>query len=264
MLAAADLARLAAQRRVLIKDEPAATVEVLGDGADAVVRKTYRNRGLRWLQTLWRRSRAQREHDHLAAIVASGVPCLVPVGWAETRRLGGVADSTLLTRFLPDSQPLKQVLRASPAAATRVARAHLATAMGALVAALHHRGFLWGTPMPRNAIVVGDPVAARLVVCDTPACIDLRRDLHGRRLARIDLFLAAFSPSRRREWSATERWRWLLGYTAGDRPAARALWRTMVRRRPLQNVVERALAMALFTYILGRWRPSRHPTDSAR
>lgn len=272
MLAAADLDRLAAQRRVVLKDEPAVLVEVLGDvlgdvlgkvagsGESAVVRKTYRNRGLRWLQSLLRKSRAEREHDHLAAIAATGVPCLQPLGWSAQRRLLGVDASTLLTRFVPDCAPLRDVLRASPPAAFRV-RARLAHAMGKLVAALHGAGFLWCTPMPRNALVAGDPAAARLLVCDTPSCVDRGRDLRGSRLARVDLFLGAFSASRQRDWSRTERLRWLCGYVRDDREQARALWRTLVLRSQLQNVVVRALAMAWFTYILPSPRSRRPPTD---
>lgn len=266
MLTAAELDRLAAQRRTVLKDEPEALVEVLG-GSDerelAVVRKTYRNRGLRWLQSLWRRSRAEREHDHLAAIAASGVPCLQPLGWSAQRRLGGVDASTLLTRFLPDSVPLRDVLRASPRAPFRV-RAELARAMGALVAALHRAGFLWCTPMPRNALVAGEPAGARLVVCDTPSCVDRGRDLRGSRLARIDLWLGAFSASRRRDWSRCERLRWLCGYAGGDRAAARELWRALARRAELQNVVARALAMAWFTYILPPPRSRRTPPEPDR
>ncbi len=254
MIAAGELERLAAQACAVVKDEPAATVEVLGTGSDAVVRKTYRNRGVRWWQSLWRQSRARREHDRLAAIAAAGVPCVEALGWSELRRHGAVDRSVIVTRYVPDSVPLKHVLRAAPSAA---ARAHLATAMGALVGALHRAGFLWCTPMPRNALVVGDPGDALLVVCDPPSCIDLGRDLHGGRLGRIDLFLGAFSASRRREWSRAERLRWLLGYTGGDRAAARTAWRALVRRRELQNVVERALAMALFLYILGPSRSRR-------
>ncbi len=73
-----------------------------------------------------------------------------------------------------------------------------------------------------------------------------------------------FSPSRRRDWSRSERLRWLVGYAAGDRAQARALWRSLARRSALQNVVERALAMAWFTYILGWLRPRRTPTATTR
>ncbi len=256
MIADAELERLAAERRLVLKDEPATTIEVLGLGDDAVVRKTYRNRGLRWLQTICRQSRAQREHDNLAAVAAAGVPCLIALGWSERRRGCFVEQSTLLTRFVPDALPLQHLLRAEPATSAST-RTTLARAMGALLASLHRRGFLWSTPMPRNVLVQGEPSRGHLVVCDTPAVVSLNRDLHGGRLARIDLFLGAFSPSRRRDWQRGERWRWLLGYCDGDLPTARKLWRTMAPRGPLQNVVERALAMAFFTYILGRLRRGR-------
>jgi hypothetical protein len=236
----------------VLKHEPSTTVERIGGGGgDAIVRKTYRVLGLRWLQSLWRPSRAQREHDHLVAIARAGVPCLQALRWSAVRRLGGFRSSTIETRFLPDAEPLKQVLQRLPRAGRDRARRELARAMGELVAMLHRAGFLWCTPMPRNVLVLGEPAAARLAVCDTPAVVATGRPLHGGRLARIDLFLGAFSPSRRADWSATERLRWLLGYCRGDRPAARALWRVMVRRRPWQNELERALAMAFLTYVAG-------------
>lgn len=258
------------QARTVLKDEPDTLVERLAvttadGGHDDVVVKTYRVRGLRWLQSWWRKSRAQREHDHLAAIARAGVPCLQPLGWwAERRMPFGFRSSTLRTRFLPDSVPLKQVLRTlGRHGRDGRTRQHLATAMGRLVGGLHRAGVLWCTPMPRNVLVLGDPATASLAVCDTPACIGAGRPLHGGRLARIDLFLGAFSPSRRRDWSKPERLRWLLGYCDGNRGQARSLWRRMVRRSTLQNELERALAMAVLTYILDWLRPHRR-ADFAR
>ena len=255
--------------RSVLKDEPDTLVERFAvptpdGGWDDVVVKTYRVRGLRWLQSWWRKSRAQREHDHLATIVRAGVPCLQPLGWSAERRVPfGFRSSTLRTRFQPDSVPLKQVLRTLPqqGAAGRT-RQRLASAMGRLVGALHRAGVLWCTPMPRNVLVLGDPANATLAVCDTPACIATGRPLHGRWLARVDLFLGAFSPSRRRDWSRPERLRWLLGYCGGDRVAARTLWRPMVRRSTLQNELERALAMAVLTYILDWLNPRRGANDA--
>jgi len=261
-----ELNRRAATRRIVLKDEPEALVEILGVGADAVVRKTYRTTGLRWLQTFGRQSRAEREHRHLAAIVIAGVPCVRPRGWSAVRRGPGTAASTLLTDFVPDATSLKATLRALPPGdpAAAPARRSLAAAAGALVARLHAAGVLWCTPMPRNLLVVGTPAAADLRVCDTPACLLTLPDLRGGRLARIDLFLAAFSPSRRREWSRSERLRWLLGYADGERAQARRLWRTMVRRGGLRNVVERALAMTVLARILRPRRPSGAPPAPAR
>lgn len=262
MIEASELARLAAHARVVLKDEPATTVLQLGRGEQAVVQKTYRVRGLRQIQSWWRQSRAQREHDRLAAIAAAGVPCLQPLGWSATPAFFGFRDSTLITRFLPDSAPLKHVFQALPRHDRT--RARLAAAMGRLVGALHRAGFLWCTPMPRNVLVQGAPADARLVVIDTPGCVQFGGSLHGGRRARIDLFLGAFSESRRRDWSATERLRWLCGYCDGDRPLARTLWRTMQGRTALQNELERALAMATFTYILSPFRRTPRRPDRLR
>lgn len=256
--------------RTVLKDEPDTLVEQLvalaaNGGSDTIVVKTYRVHGLRWLQSWWRKSRAQREHDHLATIVRAGVPCLQPLGWSAVKRVPfGFRSSTLQTRFLADSTPLKQVLRTlGRSGGDARIRGRLAAAMGTLVADLHQAGVLWCTPMPRNVLVQGAPVQARLAVCDTPACIRTDRSLHGSRLCRIDLFLGAFSPSRRRDWSRTERLRWLLGYTRGERAAARALWRTMARRSSLQNELERAFAMVVWTYVRD-WLRLLRPTPASR
>lgn len=255
----------------MLKDEPDTLVEQLvvpdaNGGSDTVVVKTYRVRGLRWLQSWWRKSRAQREHDHLATIVRAGVPCLQPLGWSAVQRFPfGFRSSTLQTRFLADSTPLKQVLRTlGRSGADARIRGRLAAAMGTLVADLHQAGVLWCTPMPRNVLVVGAPAGADLRVCDTPGCLLTSGDLRGGRLARIDLYLAAFSPSRRREWSRSERLRWLCGYADGDRDAARRLWRAMDRRSGLRNVVERALAMTVLARILQPRRDDRAPRPNAR
>ncbi|MEO6596770.1 MAG: lipopolysaccharide kinase InaA family protein [Planctomycetota bacterium] len=263
MLTSAELERLAATHHTLLKQEPATTVELLGSGEDAVVRKTYRNLGHRWLQSFGRRSRAGREFHNLTAVVRTGVPCTTPLLWSERRRWGCVDESTLVTRYLPDSRPLKRVLAELPR--HTATRARLATAMGRLVADLHRGGFLWCTPMPRNVLVLGKPEDARLAVCDTPAGIQLGRSLHQSRLARIDLFDAAFSPSRQVDFSATERRRWLRGYCDDNRPAVRRLWRALAHRSVLRHDVGRALAMFWHTYILLPLQPNRrHQPDPAR
>ncbi|HEX5052728.1 MAG TPA: lipopolysaccharide kinase InaA family protein [Planctomycetota bacterium] len=265
MLTPSDLERLAARHRSLLKQEPATTVEVLGCGEDAVVRKTYRNLGRRWLQSFGRRSRARREFDNLAAVARGGVPCTTPLAWSERRRLGCIDECSIVTRYLPDSRTLKRVLSERPRPARDGTRARLAAAMGRLLAALHDNGFLWCTAMPRNVLVLGAAEHARLAVCDTPAGIRIGRSLRQGRLARIDLFDAAFSPSRRADFSATERLRSLLAYCDGERARARRLWRALTRRSVLRHDVGRALAMFWHTYILLPLRPGRrHRNDPAR
>ncbi len=255
-----DLQRLAAARRTTLKAERETTIELLGIGADAVVQKAYHNRGQRWLQSFGRRSRARREFDNLQAVAAAGAPCTVAVAWSERRRFGCVDESTLVTRWLGDSRSLKQVLASLPPAQHFAVRRALIAAMARLVATLHRRGFLWGTAMPRNVLVVGDPAAASLAVCDVPAGIQMGRPLHGQRLALFDLFDGAFSPSRRRDFSAPERLRWLRAYTDGDRNMARRLWRALDRRSVLRHDVGRALTMFWHVYIVQPLRRRPHPT----
>ncbi|MBL8748897.1 MAG: hypothetical protein JNK78_07045 [Planctomycetes bacterium] len=254
-----DLDRLAREHLEVLKAEAATVVERLGAGADAVVRKVYRNRGSRWFQTFVRRSRAEREYHNLRAVEATGVRCTTAIAWSARRRFGFVDESTLVTRFLPDARTLKQVLAdLSPSEAWRT-RAALAAAMGRLVARMHRGGFLWATPMPRNVLVLGDPAAAELAVCDTPAGIRAPRSVHGGRLATIDVFAAAFSPSRRRDFSAAERMRWLLGYTNGDRAAAKRLWHTLARRPVVVHDALRALAATWYTYLGSPLRRPHRP-----
>jgi len=250
---ARDLERLSREHRSVLKDEAATTVERLGTGAEAVVRKTYRNLGTRWLQSFGRRARAEREFTNLRAVEAIGVPCTAAVAWSAKRRLGCVDQSTLVTRFVERSRTLKQVLAESQRGPAWRTRAGLAAAMGRLVARLHRGGLVWGTAMPRNVLVVGDAAAAELAVCDTPAALRIGRPVLATWLGEIDVFAAAMSTSRRKDFSTTERWRWLVAYTDGDRETARRLWRRLSRRPDFVHDARRAIATAWFGYV----RPAR-------
>jgi hypothetical protein len=260
-----DLDRLAAAHRTTLKAERDTTIERLGSGDDAVVQKTYHNRGRRWLQSFGRRSRARREFDNLRLVAATGATCTEAVAWSERRRLGCVDTSTLVTRWVAASQPLKQVLADLPATPHFATRRRLLAAMAQLIATLHRGQFLWGTAMPRNVLVVGDPDLAQLAVCDVPAGMRLDRPLHGGRLALFDLFEGAFSPSRRADFSAAERLRWLCHYADGDRKLARRLWRALDRRTVLRHDVGRALLMFWHVYVVQPLRRRRlSPSRSER
>lgn len=252
----------ATDRGTVFKAERDTTVERFGTGDDAVVRKTYTNRGRRWLQSFGRRCRAQREFDNLCAVAAVGAPCTAPVEWSERRRFGCVDRSTLVTRWIGTSRSLKETLAGLPAATAFRERRRLIAAAAGLVATLHRARFLWGAAMPRNVLVVGDPAEARLAVCDVPAGIRLDYALHGTQVALYDLFDGAFSPSRRADFSSVERWRWLLAYAGGDRDLARQLWRTLDRRTVLRHDVGRALAMFWHVYVVQPLR--RRPPPPSR
>lgn len=264
MLSPEQLDRLAAQSTRVLKQERATTVEVLGQGEDAVVRKVYRNLGTRWLQSFGRRSRAQREYDNLRAVERTGSLCTRALAWTAKRRFLCIDESTLVTHFVQPSSSLKEVLAGLPHDGSAATRRLLAEAMGQLLATLHRGGFLWCTPMPRNVLVVGAPEQGQLAVCDTPAGIDFGRSIHGAPLGTIDLFDAVFSPSRRRDFSGPERLRWLLAYCAGDRAEARRLWRTVAPRSVFAHDARRALVMFWHTYILLPLRRRRsNPQQSA-
>ena len=245
-----DLDRLAKRGRVSLKEERDVRIEVLGDADEAVVCKTYRNSGTRWFQTLCRASRAHREFENLRAVRQTGVRCIEPVTWSERRRYCGVDASMLATRLLPGCQPLKRVLAELPPASRFSTRRRLIGAMGRLVATLHRHGVLWCAAMPRNVLVVGDPDRTELAVCDVPAAIQVGRSLHGSRLALIDLFDGAFSPSRRADFSATDRLRWLLAYNGDDRETARRLWHRLDRRSVLRHDLHCAFAMSWHVYVV--------------
>lgn len=249
MAAPLDLDRLARTHTEVLKDEPSARVELLGAGDERVVRKTYRNAGLRLVQTWLRTSRAEREFANLRAVERRGLPCTPALACSAVRRLGLVLASTIATRYLPDSRTLKSLL--ADASTGPAARRTLARALGELLRRLHDAGLLWCTAMPRNVLVLGPAAAGRLAICDVPAVVACRSAVSPG-LALLDLFDAFASPSRRLEWSATERLRALLSYHRGDRPAARATWRRLARRGPTEHRLRKNLSMALRTYILPR------------
>jgi tRNA A-37 threonylcarbamoyl transferase component Bud32 len=243
-----NLQALAAEHRSVLKDEPRTLVELLGRGEQACVRKVYRNRGLRLLQTFGRRSRAAREFANLTAIHRAGIPCTEPIACAEARRAGFVLASELVTRFVADAVPVKQLLQDTPRERAGERR-WIVERMGTLLAELHRAGILWAAARPRNFLLQGRPGRGRMLLCDAPGTVHSAHSIAGTRLALVDLFEAAASASRRREFSPRERLRLLRSY-AGDRAGARTLWRALARRTAFGHRLRKNFVMALHTYIL--------------
>lgn len=261
MTATPDLAALAAQHRVVLKDEPATLVERLGAGELVVVGKTYRNRGLRLLQSCWRQSRARREHDNLRTVQRLGLPCTPPLGCSEHRLLGCVRRSQLVTRYLPDCRTVKDWLQQLPQT-QRCERHWLLQRMGELLAVMHRSGLLWCTAMPRNFLLQGQPGDGRLLLCDVPALVRFPHSIHGSRTALLDLFDAVTSGSRRRDFSRTEQLRYLQAYCLGDHRQARRLLRRLWSRGALAHRLRKNLVMARRTYILALFH-RRQPKSPA-
>jgi hypothetical protein len=246
-VASLDLEQLARASCRVLKDEPAALVELLGTGSAAVVRKTYRNFGLRLLQTFLRRPRAEREHRNLLLAAARDLPCTPPIACSAQRSLGFVRSSTLVTGYLPAVSTFKQALAAARALPGQ--RQMLVAALGALLRRVHDAGVLWCTAMPRNVLVRTDAAQPHLLLCDLPAAVDYGRPL-PQSAAGIDLFDACASHSRRLEMSRAERYRCLLAYARGNRAEAGRWWRLLAERTALGHRIRKNLVMALRTYIL--------------
>lgn len=241
----AEFAALPGMAPTVLTDEPQTRVEIRSTAHGDVVVKTYRNLGLRWWQTFARPSRAAREFQNLTAIAAMGICCTEPLAWHEVRRGKFVDASTLVTKLLSPARSLKECLATALPAEPR---SNLAAAMGALLRKLHLGGVLWSTPMPRNVLVLGDPQAHQLAVCDVPNAIAFGHSLLGCPVARIDLFRANFSNSRRRDWTARERWRFTLAYADGDAELGRALWRDLARRTTMGTDLRRSLSAVRNVY----------------
>ena len=238
------------ERRAILKDEPYTTIEYLEDRA--VLRKTYRSRRFLLWRSFLQASRAARECAALRAARDRGVPSIDAVAWGETRRAGCVASSWLETGFVEGCRSMRDLLRAAPAGGNRAARERrrLASHAGRLFGALHRSGILWCTLTPRNVLVQGEVDDGRLLVCDMPSAICYPGSIVGTRRALIDLFDGAARSSRQRELSRGDRFSILLGYTGGDRPHARRLWRVLARRSLSRNKFEKGALKALRCYVM--------------
>lgn len=230
----------------VLKDEPGARVERIATPSRIVVRKTYLARPSLLWRSLGQRSRARREFENLRGLEDAGVSCVRPLAWTEQRSFGCVPTCVLLTEFRPSAPDLRHVLRNGCGLAERRA---LAEAYGRLVRTVHRAGYISTTLTPRNVLVESE---RSLVLCDQPAAIRFGDDVGLRWLAGVDIYDALFSPSRRAEWSRTDRFRGLLAYTGGDRRAAERLWRRLERRRPTWNRLLRGFARCLGRVGFGR------------
>jgi tRNA A-37 threonylcarbamoyl transferase component Bud32 len=255
----------------VLKDEPMTRVEVHDEGAPITrVVKTYRCRpGLLW-RTFLTPSRAAREFRNLSRICASGVPCVRPLKWHESRRYGCVPDSTLETEYVADAPSLKDVLATLPKGRpeTRTTRRRLVRALGTLIGCLHDAGVLGCRITPRNVLVRGAPEAADLLFVDMPAAVVGTRSRRGRFSGVVDLYDAVFSPSRCAQFTRGERLALLLAYTK-DRRVATTLWRRHRGRHSATNRFWKGLFVAFDSYVIpglralraGRLHPAAPPAQ---
>jgi Lipopolysaccharide kinase (Kdo/WaaP) family len=219
-----------------------------------VIRKTNRTRPFLSWRTFLMQSCASREFSNLKWLCEAGIPCVRPLDWGETRVLGCAPRCYLVTEFV-DARNLQAVIAALPQSrsSNTAMRRVLVTKFGELTAAVHRLGVLSTTLQPRNVLVGGDPRNPHLLLCDQPAMIAWPHSVHATRRAEIDLYDVAFSLGRRREFSHTERYRLLLGYTDGDRAAVRRIWRKLFRRPRWVHRMLKSLPLAVCRHSWSPW-----------
>jgi len=150
----ADQTLLKAEDKTLIWTEP------LPDGGRAVV-KMYRRRGFldpvrRWFVPY----RVEREYRLLARLFEAGVPCAEPLRWAHgTNRRHG-RHELLVTREIPSTVPLRDLLRGNAASAPDLAP------LFAIARRMHDAGVAHGAFYAPNILVTvpaGDPASFHVI-----------------------------------------------------------------------------------------------------
>lgn len=243
----------------LIKEDPHARVERVATPRGEVVRKTYTvARSRRW-RTFLVASRGRREHRNLTWLVEAGVPAVRPIDWGEERRAGCVTTSWIETEYLEGARDLRRIVREGKwsAMADRRAWTRVLERVGELARACHLAGLVSTTMQTRNLLVGGPPEDPIVVLCDQPSLVRWPASTWGGWLGAIDLYDLAFSASRRRDFSRTERYRIVLAYTEGDRRMLRRLWRLESRRRLVHKAVKgfaRGVLGRLLARPLAAWR----------
>ncbi|MDA1195832.1 MAG: hypothetical protein O2894_11690 [Planctomycetota bacterium] len=133
-----DPLRVAQAGQILRPSMSRLTSRVELEGVGPVLLKVHRTRGSaeRWLSRI-RTSRAAQEFAAARFLAAAGLPVASPLAYGERRRAGALEDSFFMAAFLPDVQPLHDVLAMQPSDR----RLALLARVAALVRAMHEAGF---------------------------------------------------------------------------------------------------------------------------
>ncbi len=175
-----------------IKDERETLLLRSEDPDGALWWKLYRVPLRRRLFAFLARSRARREGAALKALAASGIPVPELCCWAETRRLGILSGSLLVTREPPGARNLQELLLSDP---DSVDARNWVRALGLAVRKLHDLGFVHFRLQLRNFLASGSPEHPRILVLDTPYTCRARGPApRSRRLVDLVDLLGAGSP----------------------------------------------------------------------
>jgi len=206
----ADQTLLKAEDKTLIWTEP------LPDGGRAVV-KMYRRRGFldplrRWFVPY----RVEREYRLLARLFEAGVPCAEPLRWTHgTNRRHGRHEE-LVTREIPSTAPLRDVLRGNPSAPPDLAP------LFAIARRMHDAGVAHGAFYAPNVLVTV-PVASppRFHVIDLAHGCRFARAITGTPPADYDVLDMLRSIGR--VMPIDDRARWVAAYGLGEEGTRRLL-----------------------------------------
>ncbi len=190
-----------------------------------------------FLQNVIRPAKALLEQRTAAQIRALGIPTFETIAWGATRRYGAIWDNYLITREIPDTQPLDGFLRTQfPAMCPTEAaqfRRELANELGEFTARLHdagivHRDFHAGNLLIRSR--PNEPI--RLWLIDLH-CAHVQRSLSRQDAWKNLALLHQFFATRT---TRADRLRFFRAYwaqrneTGGFKPAARAVQSHCSRR----------------------------------
>jgi tRNA A-37 threonylcarbamoyl transferase component Bud32 len=192
-------------------------VSLAGTEPDHLI-KVNEYRDLPWWRRLGR-SKARRDLDRAAAIAARGIPTPIPLVVGETRRGVLLERCHELVPWLGDAIDLRRA-RDEGIGMPGESRAR-AAALGMLVRRMHESGIDQRDLAPNNFLWrrAGEPLLLAIDFERARVGAAVRPRARIAALAKLDRHCAG-AP-------ASERMRFLRGYCAGDRVAARSLWRAI-------------------------------------
>lgn len=142
----------------IVKDGPLRTVYHVDLGSTGVFIKHYRVPGLRAKIRQWFRSgKARNEGEKALKLAGIGVGTVEPVALGEQRQFGVIFENYLVTKEIPDVQPLdtflEKTLRQFDLRKEQSIRRKIGDELARLCARLHEKGFVHNDFHPGNVLI---------------------------------------------------------------------------------------------------------------
>lgn len=142
----------------IVKDGPLRTVYHVDLGSTGIYIKHYRVPGLRPKIRQWfRRGKARNEGEKALGLAAIGIGTVEPVALGEQRLFGVILENYLVTKEIPEVEPLDQFLEKtlaqfSPQRAIEIRR-QIGNELARLCARLHENGYVHQDFHPGNLLI---------------------------------------------------------------------------------------------------------------